>query len=612
MASRSDIEAGKAHILLYMKNQVQQGLNALKGQLQGVGTEVMKVGAFLTGIGASITAPLVAAVGHFASLGSELADLSGRTGETVGSLAELKFAAEQTGAGLEEIEKAIMNQQKKGIVGTFDQVAARIAAIQDPAERTRAAIEAWGKSGTKLLPMVESLQDLRREARELGLVPTEEAVGMADAIGDALDKIKSVLSATVFEIGAALAPMLLPALETVKNIASWFNRWARENGALIRTVAMIGAGILAVGAAVTVVGGVIFGLGALAGAAATAIGVIGTILGALTSPVGLVVAAIAAGVIAWGRFTESGRQAVSAVLGFFAPMVETIRAAIGGIGDALMAGDLTLAGQIAVKALQLVFQQGLDQIASAIGGTLGDVLGTVGTQIIQGDFKGAWDTAVSGMAAIWDAFLAGVLQAMADVVNQIRSLWATAVATIRVSLGVLQVAAASVLPKDSAASRFVSGALSGLSGAASATGAAGDVVLSTAGGITSAAAGLASAKAAGSADDFQRRIGGGAAAASDRVAELAAELAQLREQARKAKEAAFAERPTVKPPAAAEIGTAAAATFSAAGLLALGQGGQSRMERLAEAQVSETKAVKAAAEATAKAVVEMTTHFAFR
>src|SRR5687768_4545657 len=302
MASRADIEAGKAHILLYMKNTVQQGLNALKGQLQGVGTEVMRVGGILTGIGASVVAPLAAAVGHFANMGSELADLSGRTGETVGSLAELKFAAEQTGAGLEDIEKAIMNQQKKGISGTFDQIAARIAAIEDPAERTRQAIEAWGKSGTKLLPMVENLAALRQEARDLGLVPTEEAVGMADAIGDAFDKIKAVLSATVFEVGAALAPMLLPALEVVQNIAGWFNRWARENGALIRTVAMIGAGILAAGVVVTAIGAGIFALGSLAGAAATAIGVIGTIVGALTSPIGLVVAGIAAGAFAFFRF----------------------------------------------------------------------------------------------------------------------------------------------------------------------------------------------------------------------------------------------------------------------------------------------------------------------
>ena len=95
-----------------------------------------------------------------------------------------------------------------GLGSDFDKVAADIAAIEDPAKRTEAAFEAWGKSGVKLLPMVDSLKELRQQARDLGLVPTEEAVSMADAIGDSLDQVKSVFSATLFEIGAAIAPVL--------------------------------------------------------------------------------------------------------------------------------------------------------------------------------------------------------------------------------------------------------------------------------------------------------------------------------------------------------------------------------------------------------------------
>ena len=133
--------------------------------------------------------------------------------------------------------------------------------------------------------MVDSLQQLRQEARDLGLVPTEEAVGMADAIGDALDKVKAVISATVFEVGAALAPMLLPALETVKNIAGWFNRWAKENGAIIRTVAMIGAGLVAAGAVIIGIGATIFGIGSAFGLLATTITGVGAVLGFLLNPV---------------------------------------------------------------------------------------------------------------------------------------------------------------------------------------------------------------------------------------------------------------------------------------------------------------------------------------
>ena len=129
MAGKGDIEAGKAHILLYMKNQLGRGLNAVKAELQSLGGSIMRVGGSLTALGAGLVAPLIAAVAHFANLGSELADLSARTGESVASLAELKFAAEQTGAGLADIETALRNQQKNGVAGTFDQVAASIAAV---------------------------------------------------------------------------------------------------------------------------------------------------------------------------------------------------------------------------------------------------------------------------------------------------------------------------------------------------------------------------------------------------------------------------------------------------------------------------------------------------
>ena len=105
MASRGDIEAGKAHIMLYLKNSaLMKGLGAIKQHMQGLGSSIMGIGARFVGLGASIVAPLAGAVQHFSALGSELADMSARTGMASGSLAELKFAAEQTGAGLGDVE----------------------------------------------------------------------------------------------------------------------------------------------------------------------------------------------------------------------------------------------------------------------------------------------------------------------------------------------------------------------------------------------------------------------------------------------------------------------------------------------------------------------------
>lgn len=437
MASRGDIEAGKAHVLLYLKNTLTGGLKAAQKQLEGIGQGVMKVGVGLSAAGSAIVGPMMAAVKQFADMGSVLADMSAKTGMAAGSLAELKFAAEQSGASLDDVEKAILMMQKKGISGTFDEVAAKIAAIQDPAKRTQAAFENWGKGGAALLPMIENLQALRQEARELGLVPTEEAVGMADAIGDAFDKVNSVLSATVFEIGAALAPVLMPALEVVKGILVGVSRWVRQNGDLVRTVFIVGSALLAAGAAVTAIGATLIGVG-------TVLGAIATVIGAILSPIGLVItaviavgAAIAGAAYYFFRFTEAGKRAAQAIASHFAPLFAVFKTMLGGILDALAGGDLELAGKIAMQGLIVVFEAFrmdalrvwlaikesfmrmweamLLEAARAVG-YIGGVMNELGINIIP-----SWDSIVEAFRIGWEnigSVASGVISGIAAGLKQ--------------------------------------------------------------------------------------------------------------------------------------------------------------------------------------------------
>jgi hypothetical protein len=72
-----------------------------------------------------------------------------------------------------------------------------------------------------------------------------------------------------------------------------------------------------------------------------------------------------------------------------------------------MAGNLQLAGQIAVTALQLLFQQGIDAIAELLGGTLGAAIGDIGTRLIRATSKARGIAPWPGMAAMWAAFSSG-------------------------------------------------------------------------------------------------------------------------------------------------------------------------------------------------------------
>lgn len=615
MAGRSDIQAGKAHVEIYVKNSaLVQGLRFAQDKLQGLGKSIMRIGAGFTAMGAAILGPLAAAVGQFIAVGGALDDMSSRTGIARTVLGELKFAAEQSGASLDDVEKATKKMAKVitdadrglksakdslGLLGlTADDlkgklpdeqlqiIADRLAAIDDPTTRTAAAIELLGKSGTNLLPMVGQLRELRAEAVRLGLAPTEESSKLADALGDAFDAVKSVVGATAYEIGAALAPALLPVLTSMKEIAGAVNLWVRENAGLIRTVAMIGVGLVAAGAIITAIGAGIFALGTAAGLAATAVTMLGAVVGFLTSPVTLVVAAIAAGVFAWARFTESGRASVQALIDFFAPLLETARTAIAGIGDALMSGDLTLAGQIAVTALKLIFLQGLNAIADMMGGTLGAVIKTIGVDLIQGDLAGVWDTVVKGMAMAWDAFALGIVSAFQAAINLVAGLWNTLVAGIRVSIGVLQSAAASL------GQQGIADALGKVNEGVGAIGATGSAALS----VGSAAAGAVAAdrqrRAAQSAFDFAGKIGAGSAESDAKVEALTKELAALREQAAQAREAAGLKREELAAPDVAGLrGESSTVTFSGAALLAAGQGGGPQQQMLRELKAQ--KAIQA-------------------
>ena len=105
------------------------------------------------------------------------------------------------------------------------------------------------------------------------------------------------------------------------------------------------------------------------GGLATAISAVGAVITFLLSPVGLIILAIAAvtagviaAVIAFFRFTAVGRHAASAISRAFGQLFSFIKKVLGGIWDALTAGDFQLAGQIFMKALAVAWQWGVLQL----------------------------------------------------------------------------------------------------------------------------------------------------------------------------------------------------------------------------------------------------------
>lgn len=466
MAGRQDIEAGRSFVRLYLKDDMTKALiKSLRsaGQAaQDLGASIAKVGAPIAAAGGAITAAMGAALTHFAAVGDQLDKMSLRTGVTGSALAELGFAAEQSGANIGSIESMIRKMQKtigdaatgsKSQIEAFDQLGLSIESLQgltpdqqfeaigdavgkieDPTMRAAAAMDIFGRSGTELLPMLGSIKSLRQEARDLGIVPAQEEIANAAKVTDAINRVRRVSMAMLFDVGAALAEPVLSGMEAVKRVGVTVGRFVKENQGLIRSVAAVGAGLLAAGTAITAFGGAIVGIGVALSATATAVatlaGVAATAFAAIASPIGIATAAVIAGVAAWARYTESGQNAVAYIKGGLTSLLGTAREIFGAMFDAIAAGDLKLAGEIAMTGLRLVVLQGLSALSQAVGGIAGDVFGTIGQQMLGGDFAGAWQTAIDAMSMAWASFAESVVTTFTTAAEAVVNTWQRTVGAI--------------------------------------------------------------------------------------------------------------------------------------------------------------------------------------
>jgi hypothetical protein len=394
MISKKEIEAGRAFVRLFLKNdfkkQLVGALNNAGNHLRSWGRNTMMAGATVTAAGTAILTPLAMAVKSFAEQGNVLDKTSKRVGITASSLAELGFALEQSSdkfqnseAAIGGLETGIRRMQKTisdvalglstdmtrfeaafkvmkislpDLVGKSPEeqlnvILHGIEGISDATYRAGLMTMFFGRSGTQLLPMIENLSALRQEARDLGIVPTEEEVKKAARLTDAINRIRRVVKQMFFDIGAALADQALEFLDWAKEIAISIGKFAKANGPLILTIAGVGAALVVAGGALTAFGAAIWGTG-------TVLSTLAAIVGALLSPIGLIVAAVTAGAVAWVKFTESGQHAWKALKATALPIIEEMKTAFGAIWGALKAGDLQAAVDVLWAYMRLQWTKG--------------------------------------------------------------------------------------------------------------------------------------------------------------------------------------------------------------------------------------------------------------
>ena len=185
------------------------------------------------------------------SAAGKLSDLSDRVGVSAGFLQEMQFAAEQTGASLEDVTASIEKlsvARAQALAGSetkmnafnllgisvddlktlrsedlFTKIGDTIKNAPNPQNLLAPFREIAGKGAGALIPaMIEGLQDTAQKARELGLVMNDNVVASLDDAADRIDTLKAGFTVLIGTIISEVGRPLFKFFEAVGSAAQTF------------------------------------------------------------------------------------------------------------------------------------------------------------------------------------------------------------------------------------------------------------------------------------------------------------------------------------------------------------------------------------------------------
>lgn len=389
----------------------QRSVKDFASEAQGV---AQSVGAPFAAVAGAVGFSLQSAVTGFAQAGDGLDKMSARIGISAVKLQEWSFAATHAGAAPEDLEDALKDMSEKiaevagGDTGDaaqlfsalgisvkdasgkirpasdiFEELADAIQRNEDPVLRTKMAMVLMGDSGRKLIPMLsggaQGLDDMAKQARDLGLVMNEDAVAAAAQMTDHMDDMKASVTAVGHEIGYRLSPIVISMSDRFRDLAAAnkgalgekFEKVARSFAdavgqidfegiaSAILTIAdyavrafnaiggfntvLYGMGALIAGKSIMAVvslGSSVIGLAQSFGAVVTAAKAFGVVATTSMGPIGwaLGALALAAGVVIanWDRIGPVITESIGSVVDFAAGAFDVCKEKFGAVAGAIL------------------------------------------------------------------------------------------------------------------------------------------------------------------------------------------------------------------------------------------------------------------------------------
>lgn len=218
-----------------------------------------------------------------------------------GSLKKLKKNMTSTSSETQEAWSKLGVTLKDDVTGEFRNIddvfydtIQGLSTINNETERDIVAMQLFGKSADELAGIIddggESLRKLGEEAKNKGLIISQEDLDSANQMNDAIDKLKAEATGTFAELGTEVAEMLLPYIPEIEAALSKALEIIREMDP--EKLQMV-VKILAVVAAISPLLSIISSLTGTISALSPIISVLAGSLGAISAPVLIAVAAIA-------------------------------------------------------------------------------------------------------------------------------------------------------------------------------------------------------------------------------------------------------------------------------------------------------------------------------
>lgn len=150
---------------------------------------------------------------------ADAADHAGKLAQSTGvdsiALQQLAYAANLANVSTEELAQGLRHLAKTGVTdvrGRVEELADEFSKMPDNGAKVARAMELFGRSGARLIPMLnggkEAIHELMLEAETLGVVLSEDDQKAGEAFNDELSRVMFALAGIRNEIGRTLLPLV--------------------------------------------------------------------------------------------------------------------------------------------------------------------------------------------------------------------------------------------------------------------------------------------------------------------------------------------------------------------------------------------------------------------